>query len=287
MNTTIFFQSLKDSLNELDQRILLESINQDKLIQKQISNPEFFTQCVEKFGSNINKWTLGNIACLSLGIKPDLLHKDVNEKYYLKNAITYLDDNLKNQIGEMDFTKAAYIALALFERKRKNQSWSGLIEELSVRQQRKNILSTWRTSLAILFSLLADDESFLQGLINEDDPYISVSFVNHIMATQFSSRTEKSRQFIKVFEKLSLDVQIVWLQSIPVQLSFMQGELSSVITESPAFSKKLMEDLGKADEEKKSVFDQTYKVNLLNCFKFLLENSPIQSSSHFQIAKNK
>ena len=287
MNTTNFFQSLRDSLNELDQRILLESINQDKLIQNQICKSGFFEQCVDEFGPKINKWSLAKIACFSLGIKPDLLHKEVNEKFYLKKAISYLDDNLKNQIGEMDFIKAAYLAFALFERKRKNQSWSGLIEELSVRQQRKNVLSNWRTSLAILFSLLDFDEKFLLGLVNEDDPYLGISFVNHIIATQFMSNHEKSKRLIAVMEQFSIDVQIVWLQSIPLQLSILQGDVVSVLNQSASFNKKLKEDLDNSAGDKKSVFDETYRVNLLNGFKFLIENSPVQSKSHFQIAKKK
>jgi hypothetical protein len=50
MNTTLFFQSLKDSLNENDQKILIESAKQDKLLLKQIRNNDFFMQCVESFG---------------------------------------------------------------------------------------------------------------------------------------------------------------------------------------------------------------------------------------------
>ena len=178
MNTTLFFQSLKDSLNENDQKILIESAKQDKLLLKQIRNNDFFMQCVESFGKSLDKWSLGKVAMSSVNSKIELLGKDVKEKHYLKNAISILDETFKNHSKEIDFQRATYIALALFERKRKNQSWTGLLEELSNGFSRKSTLLTWRTSLAILYSLIDFDDDLLQALIIGKDPYIGVSFVN-------------------------------------------------------------------------------------------------------------
>jgi len=118
MNTTLFFKSLKDSLNEIDQKILIESANQDKVILSKISNYDFYSKCIETFGNKLSRWTLGKIAMFSIGIKMDFLDKDIKEKFYLKNSISLLDETLKNHKKEVDFTKATNIALALFERKR-------------------------------------------------------------------------------------------------------------------------------------------------------------------------
>ncbi|MBE0685534.1 MAG: hypothetical protein IH585_05995, partial [Anaerolineaceae bacterium] len=287
MNTTLFFQSLRDSLNENDQKILIESAKQDKLFLKQIRNNDFFIQCVESFGNSLNNWSLGKVAMLSVDSKIELLGKDVKEKYYLKNAISILDETFKNHNKEINFQRATYIALALFERKRKSQSWSGLLEELSNGFSRKSTLLTWRTSLAILYSLINCDDDFLQALINDSNPYIGVGFVNHILATQLISQKEKALRLVRLLEKQSIETQIIWLQTLPNQISSVANQISVVLSESKIFASEIGKSYTNQDFDFVSKFDPGFKVNLLNGFRYQLEKSPLQAKSNFLNAKDK
>ncbi|MDO9085762.1 MAG: tetratricopeptide repeat protein [Anaerolineaceae bacterium] len=287
MNTTLFFKSLKDSLNEIDQKILIESANQDKVILSKISNYDFYSQCIETFGNKLSTWTLGKIALFSIGIKIDILDKDIKEKFYLKNSISVVDDTLKNHIKEVDFTKATNIALALFERKRKNQSWIGLIDELSSGIPRKYVLTTWRTSISILYSLLNDDENFLLALVNDNDPYLGISFVNHIIATQLISHKQKATLIVKLLEKLPIETQITWLQTIPVQISILSEEIAVALGNSKTFTSSQNVSHTLTDFDDVSKLDSIFKINLLNGFKNKIENSPVQAKSNFRSAKEK
>ena len=287
MNTTLFFQSLRDSLNENDQTILIESAKLDKLFLKQIRNNDFFKQCVESFGTSLDKWSLGKVAMLSVNSKIELLEKDVKEKHYLKNAISILDETFKNHGKEIDFQRASYIALALFERKRKSQSWSGLLDELSNGFSRKSTLLTWRTSLAILYSLINNDDDLLQSLIIDRDPYIGVGFVNHILATQLISQKEKAVRFVRLLEKQSLETQIIWVQTLPDQVSYLANQISIVLGESKIFTNRINESHSTQDFDFVSKFDPAFKVNLLNGFRYQLEKSPLQAKSNFLNAKDK
>ncbi len=287
MNTTTFFKTLSDHFNEIDQKIFIEAINQDQLIQKHLMNPDFFQQCVEAFGNNLSNWSLGKVACLSLGIKPELLQKDVNEKFYLKKSIAIFDNNLKDLNADLDFEKATHIALALFERKRKNQSWNGVIQELSNRQPRKKILPNWRTSLAILYSLLNYDENFLIALIDDNDPYLGMSFNNHILSAQFLSRKEKANSIVNLVEKLTVENQIAFLQSIPSQIPYLMNDITESISTSTVLNSGLFQNLEFQEEGHFALFDPTYKLNLLNGFIHQIGASPIQSQSNFKFAKEK
>ena len=287
MNTTLFFQSLKDSLNENDQKILIESAKQDKLLLKQIRNNDFFMQCVESFGKSLDKWSLGKVAMSSVNSKIELLGKDVKEKHYLKNAISILDETFKNHSKEIDFQRATYIALALFERKRKNQSWTGLLEELSNGFSRKSTLLTWRTSLAILYSLTDFDDDLLQALIIGKDPYIGVSFVNHILATQLIPQKEKALRLVRLLEKQSLETQIIWVHTLPNQVSYLANQISIVLEESKIFSKSISESHTNQGFDFVSKFDPAFKENLLNGFRYQLEKSPLQAKSNFLNAREK
>ncbi len=287
MNITLFFQSLKDSLNENDQKILIESAKQDNLILKQIRNNEFFMHCVESFGNSLEKWSLGRVAMLSVDSKFDVLGKDVKEKHYLKNAISILDETFKNHSKEIDFQRATYIALALFERKRKSQSWSGLLEELSNGFSRKSILMTWRTSLAILYSLIDFDVDLLQALINDKDPYIGVSLVNHILATQLIPQKEKAIKLVRLIEKQSIETQIIWVQTLTSQFSYLANQISIILGESKIFSNRISESHSNPDIDFVSKFEPIFKMNLLNGFRYQLEKSPLQAKSSFLYAKDK
>ncbi|MBW6472793.1 MAG: tetratricopeptide repeat protein [Anaerolineaceae bacterium] len=287
MNITLFFQSLKDSLNENDQKILIESAKQDNLLLNQIRNNDFFMQCVESFGNSLEKWSLGKVAMLSVDSKIDVVGKDVKEKYYLKNAISVLDETFKNHAKEIDFQRATYIALALFERKRKSQSWSGLLEELSNGFSRKSTLSTWRTSLAILYSLIDFDDDLLQALITDKDPYIGVSFVNHILATQFIPQKEKAFRLVRLLEKQSLETQIIWVQTLPGQVSYLANQISIILGESKIFSNRISESHFNQNLDFVSKFEPIFKMNLLNGFRYQLEKSPLQAKSNFLYAKDR
>lgn len=287
MNSTYFFQSLKDRLNENDQKILIESAKQDKLLLSYIRNNDVFTQCVETFGNSLEKWSLGKIAMFSVEAKTDVLGKDVKDKHYLKKAISLLDETFKNQSKEIDFQRSAYIALALYERKRKNQSWTGLLEELSNGFVRKSIVLKWRTSLAILFSLLNDDENFLQALIGGSDIYLGVSFVNHIFASQLIPNKEKAIKLIRFFETQSLETQIIWLQTLPVQTPFLSDQISSMLSGSKIFAAVGNKHHQDQEIDFISEFDPEFKLNLLNGFRYQLEKSPLQAKANFANAKEK
>ncbi len=287
MNTTFFFQSLRDNLNENDQKILIESIKQDKLLLKQFRNNDFFMQCVENFGNSLENWSLGKVAMLSVDSKIEVLGNDVKDKHYLKNAILILEETFKTHSKEIDFQRAVYIALALFERKRKNQTWSGLLEELSIGVSRKSVLMKWRTSLAILYSLVNGDENLLKALIEGNDPYFAVAFVNHIFSIQFIPQKEKASKLTRFFEKQSIETQIIWLQSLPVQIPYMSDQISNNLSESKMFALNVNENHPNQEFDFVTKFDEELKSNLLKGFRYQLEKSPLQAKSNFLSAKQK
>jgi len=287
MNTTLFFKSLQDNLSEIDQKFLISSLKQDKLILQHLRNDEFFLQCIETFGKKIDNWSLGKIALLTLEIKPEILEKEIKDKFYLKNAISILDETFKNHPKEIDFQRASLNALALFERKRKNQSWNGLISELLGSFSRKSCFLTWRTSLSILFSLLKFDDELLLGLLNGVDHYLGVIFVNHIVASQFIKPEEKAKILVRVFELQPIETQIIWLQSFSTQIYHLKDYVSSVLANSKMFRNLLNNKLMDPQIDFISDFNSEVNENLLSAFRYQLENSPVQAKTNFIAAKNR
>ena len=126
------------------------------------------------------------------------------------------------------------MALALYERGLKKKNWTGLIDELNPNNEgsRVNFYLNWRTAFAILFSLLNYDEKLLESLSNEKDEYLAISIINHIVAVQLISDTEKVSILHRIIERQSKNEQINWYQLIGSQLSHFGPMFSEKLTES-------------------------------------------------------
>lgn len=283
MCTTNFFNLLREKLNNNDQKVLIETSRVNPVFLSQLKEEDFFQNVIKEFGNDLSKWSLGKIALFSIGEKMETLAKDVKEKFYLKQAINTLDEALRNPKSEIDFQKATFIALALFERKRKNLPWSGLMDELKNGHSNSITLMAWKPSLTILYSLLNHDDDFLKALIDEKEPFLGIGFVNYIVASQLMTQNEKASRLVKLFENFSVENQIFWMQSIPSQLSFLMDQLSTKINESRLITQNLLSN----HENSENYFEDSYKNNLLDGFRFQIENSPLQAQTSFIYAKEK
>lgn len=286
MNIALFFKSLRDFLGEKDRNYLLEIIRQDKLIFYQFQKADFLKECLAVLGNDVEKWTLGNIALLSLDLEINLLNRNINEKHYLKTSVSILDETFKNHSIALDYQRAAHNALALNERKRINQSWHGLMDELVRGFSRNSILKTWRTSLAILYSLQNEDPSILESILSGVDPYIEIAMINHIVSVQFFPLNKKTEQLVNLIENQPADIRLIWLQTLPVQNPKLASQITDYINKSKIFHISNPFET----ENKYDLFtrmEKDVKERMIQGFRFLLDGSQVQARSHFLKAKTR
>ena len=159
-----------------------------------------------------------------------------------------------------------------------------MIDELNPNCEvtRVNFYLNWRTAFAILFSLLNYDEQLLESLSIEKDEYLAISLINHIVAIQLISDSEKVSILHRIINKRSKNQQINWYQLIGSQLSHFGPMFSEKLAESTVIKFESESDISKDINS----LDELVKKNLRNGYVSLLENSRVQANSFFTAARD-
>ena len=284
MKSTAFFQFLNNNISISDQKELFESIRLDPIIWEALLNNNLIHKIVENYGKSIENWMIGKICLLGIGLSTDILSKPIREKLYLKKAII-LFENARNNASQIDNLEAAtLLALALYERGLKAQNWNGLLSDLGIQkfENRSQFVNCWRTPLAILYSFLDCHDDLLVGIASDKDDNLSISLINHIIAVQLFSKTEKVNILKRLVEKSNLTKQISWYQSFPTQLGFLVPDISEGLHQTAQFNISNDKNLFSSY---KNIEDQIQE-NILFGYKNLLEKSNNQAHAHFLAAKS-
>jgi len=284
MKSTAFFQFLGNNISISDQKELFESIRLDPIIWEALLKNNLIQKIVENYGKSIENWMIGKISLLGIGLSTDILSKPIREKLYLKKAIV-LFENARNNAAPVDNLEAAtLLALALYERGSKAQNWKGLLTDLGIQkfENRSQFVNCWRTPLAILYSFLNCHDDLLVGIASEKDDNLSISLINHIIAVQLISKTEKVNTIKRLVEKSNSTKQISWYQSFPTQLGFLVPDISEGLHQSAQYKISNNKNLFSSYQ---NIEDQIQE-NILFGYKSLLEQSNNQAHAHFLAAKN-
>lgn len=283
MKTTAFFQYFEDTFSSADQKNIFESIKLDPIIWDAFTELSTVEKIVEKFGSSVTDWNLGDICLNYLGLSASILSKPLAEKLYLRNAVNLLESIRSGDEISLTLKDATYLALAIFERSLKSKSWDGLLVELGLSHfaSRSKFILAWRSPLAILFSLLKNSEKLLTEIAAMNDEYLAISLVNHIVAVQIMGKKQKATIIKNLVESSSVEKQISWYQSFPTQLGFLVPELASNLIQSSGL--QIEKDTKKFDSFKS--FEEKIKENVLMGYKNILDGSDFQAEAHFKTAK--
>ena len=284
MKSTGFFQFLDKNITIPDQKNLFKSIRLDPIIWDSFTNLDLVKKITEELGFSVDNWSLGKICLIEAGLSMDILSKSIREKLYLKKAISIFESIRINASTVNSLEDATFLALALYERSAKNNNWKGILNDLGVQkfESRSQFVASWRTPLAILYSLLDYHDDLIIGIASDPDDNLSISLINHILAVQLLSKSEKVNTIKRIVEMSSSTKQISWYQSFPTQLGFLVPEISEGLHQPYQIRLENEKNIFKSF---KNIEDQIQE-NVLSGYKSLLENSNNQAHAHFVLAKD-
>ncbi len=283
MKSTSFFQYFDEKFSQTDQKKLFESLRLDSTIWDAFIELPTTQKIVDTLGTDVESWNLGVISLIQSGLSPQILARPISEKLYLKQAVSLFESLRSGSAKVQDLKQATLLALALYERGLKTNDWRGILSELGLQrfESRSAFYHCWRTTLAILYSLLENSVDFLQAIATDKDENIAISLINHIISVQLMDKNEKANIIKSLVEKSSTPKQIGWYQSFPTQLGFMVPELSKILRQPDQYqfeTDKHIFSSFKAIEEK-------IQEHVLSGYKNILEKSNHQANAHFKAAK--
>ncbi len=152
MKNLNFYDILSSSLLKTEQAQLISVMERDILLKTWLQEGGLKKYYVE-LQNDFEQTTLLNYAIAALDLPVDILTRDLKEKKYLPLAVKRFEALRKNQNPIDDFKEASLIALALYERWLKVNSWKGLCTEIGLnnKEMQFHIIQNWQTILSILF----------------------------------------------------------------------------------------------------------------------------------------
>ena len=130
-----------------------------------------------------------------------------------KKALEIFEQLLRSVSQPKSLKEAGLIAIALRERRRKTQTWLGLMDELkSINLKNQNaLIELWKTPLLCLFGMTPDAEDLLKALLSTEDFMLTKTWITHILLGNPIGEEETHRLFMLVLKELPSSQQIDWL----------------------------------------------------------------------------
>lgn len=197
--------------------VVFSALKRDSLVWEALQQP----LTINILGNNLQSaevWQPANLALRILNSRMELAalqgdHFPTVEPSIRKKALETFENLLRNCSKPHDLREAGLIALALRERRRKTQTWLGLMDEMkSVNLKNKNaLIDLWKTSLLCLFGMTPDREDLLKALLSKEDFHLSKAWITHILLGNPLGEEETKRLFAMTLAEIPLPQQVDWL----------------------------------------------------------------------------
>ncbi len=164
------------------------------------------------------EWTPANLVLKLLNSRLDLRtmqadHLPPIEPSIRKKALETFENVLRSSTAPATLREAGLIALALRERRRKTQTWQGLLDELKTLnlKGKKQLIEVWKTALACLFGMTPDPKALLAALLKPEDFQLGMAWISYILLANPMPEEERQACFHYLMADLPPARQVEWL----------------------------------------------------------------------------
>ncbi len=217
MPSADLLEVLKTSLAVEDVPIVFSALKRDPLVWEAVQN-DSLSHSTSKGQKTKEDWLPANLVLKILNSRMDLAalrsdHYPSVEPSIRKKALETFESLLRTTSKPKNLQEAGLIALALRERRRKTQTWLGLMDELkSINLRNKNsLIELWKTPLLCLYGLIPDQEDLLKALLSQEDIALSKAWITHILLANPFEEEVTRRLFLFVLAETPLPQQVEWL----------------------------------------------------------------------------
>ncbi len=166
----------------------------------------------------LEHWSPANLVLKLLNSRLDISamqadHLPPIEPSIRKKALETFENTLRNSATPASLREAGLIALALRERRRKTQTWQGVLDELkTLNLKGKNqLIDVWKTPLACLLGMTPDPKALLAALLKPEDAQLGMVWISHMLLTNPMSDEERQDHFHYLLADLPTAYQVEWL----------------------------------------------------------------------------
>ncbi len=210
---------------EKDAAQLIAALRQDEHVWQAIQDETLAVKLAQESNTDLSKWTPAAIFCQL---------EELSSPENLQNLSLSVDGNIKQtsiqnyeticRNGKLpeNLSQAGFAALALRERRKLIKSWENLAEEIEQdpSQNDSELLSRWKTILAILCGITPDNESLFGELLSLHGK-LGRELVSHAVLSSPGSVKDRVNILSSLMINLELSGQIDWLQTFA-----LRGELA-------------------------------------------------------------
>ena len=217
MQPADLFLHLRRFLAPEDASSVLLALKSDNLVWNALYQGDIFQSTV--LNGEFDSWSPANLALASLGSRLTAAelsgeHFPVIETGLRKKSLERFEKLLRKGIEADTLADAGLVAIALRERRRKTQTWNGLVDELlSAHDGDLNqCIQTWKTPLACLAGMVSDRQSLCEALISKEHLNPGMEWCTHILLSNPDCLEAQVEQFKNLLLHLPLDFQAEWLR---------------------------------------------------------------------------
>ncbi|MEW6649836.1 MAG: tetratricopeptide repeat protein [Chloroflexota bacterium] len=194
------------------------ALKRDPLIWRAFDDPASVNVVELRDCSCLKAWSPANLALHLLNSRLDIDamqadHLPPVEPSIRKKALEMLENVLRTSAAPTTVREAGLIALALRERRRKTQTWQGLLDELKTLslKGKNQLYEVWKTALACLFGMTPDPEALLSALLKPDEFKTGAAWISHMLLTNPMTPDVRQSLFHNQMNGLPLARQVEWL----------------------------------------------------------------------------
>ncbi len=217
MPSADLLEFLRTSLPVEDVLVVFSALKRDHLVWEAIQNSSTNPWWSSEYKTK-EDWQPANLVLRILNSRMELAalqgdHFPSIEPSIRKKALETFESLLRNTSKPHNLREAGLIALALRERRRKTQTWLGLMDELkSIHLKNKNsLMELWKTPLLCLFGLIPDRDDFLKARLSKEDFWLSKRWITHILLGNPLGEDEIKHLFMMIMAEIPLSQQVEWL----------------------------------------------------------------------------
>jgi len=211
---------IRNRFSPAEGQTLLRSLQQDPLVW------QFFTEIgksqsyFEAAPADLSAFEPGRMAISQIENTAEIQLGDLSEletalpNQIKQQAAQALETVFNTGLPPSDLMAAGLIALTLRERRIKNESWTGVAEEIFIKKNQatseKNF-KIWRTPITCLQSLCPDFESFIADFMQSKSPTTlraSIPLFLHAYLAQPVLEADLTDQFFTAMQSLPMEMQL-------------------------------------------------------------------------------
>ena len=209
MSLTAWLDLIRQRFSPNDGQILVKSLQQDPLVWQFIQGEDhslpFFLNAPNDLASyapmKMATWLIEQKIGLSI---PDLGQCEINLPAQIKAAAAQaLETVFNTSLPPADLYTAGLLALTLYERRMRRDTWKGLSEEIFINRNPQSILKNyriWQTPFACLFSICHDFNDLIDEFISSPSDSIRQAFIPILLHTLITNPMDPDLLLDQLFE---------------------------------------------------------------------------------------